>query len=78
MRDLNIGNLTLKLSAENPTEARRLAARIASGLDRLSLNGPPREDREVVRVRVDAVPGMSRERLADWIVDEVIRQLERK
>jgi hypothetical protein len=78
MKTLNIGTLALKLTAGNPAEARRLAERIASGLDRLSLNGPSLENREVVRVRVDAVPVMSRERLADRIVDQVIRQLERK
>jgi hypothetical protein len=78
MNRIEIGSLALKLTAEDPRDAKRLAERVASGLDRLSLSGQSPANKELLRIRVDASPGMTRQHLADKIIAELMRQIGSK
>jgi hypothetical protein len=78
MSQVNVASLVIKVAATNPAEAKRLAERVVSGLSRLSLAPSSEKATDVLRTRVRAEKGMSRESLADRIVAELIREIEHR
>ena len=77
MADVTIDRLTLKLSGLSKADGQRLARRIAEGLVSASppLEGMHSLDR--LRIQVTAQTGRNIDLLAQQIVADVLRELER-
>jgi hypothetical protein len=77
MADLQIDKLTLKLSGLNRQDAERLAHRIAKGLAGAKLSGPSRKIGGISS-RVTAPTGSGQDALAEAVIADLIRSLERQ
>ena len=77
MPDLRIDKLTLKLSGLNRQDAERLAHSIAKGLAGAKLSGPSRKI-SGISSRVRAPKGSGQDALAEAVIEDLIRSLERQ
>ncbi len=74
MIDISIDRMTLSLSAISPSDGERLARLIAGKLSAQSWGGTPRSRQSVT---VDAPASGDIDHLADQIVSDLVRQLNR-
>jgi hypothetical protein len=76
MPDIKIDRLALKLSGLSDSGARHLAMRVADGLAKADLN-PRAAQQPNIGITITASDQPDPEKLADQVVREVIRQIER-
>jgi hypothetical protein len=77
MPEVRIERLALKAHGLDERAAKRLAAQVAAGLERAPLADDLPQRAELVRLRVNAAPGASAERLSGQIIAELMRELRR-
>jgi hypothetical protein len=78
MAELSIDRLTLKLPDFSEHEARRLASLVAEGLAGAPRPAGPSRSVERLPVEVTGSRDESTDRLAQQIIAEILRQLERE
>jgi hypothetical protein len=77
MPEVRIERLALKAHGLDERAAKRLAAQVAAGLERAPFASDLPQRAELVRLRVNAAPGATAERLSGQIIAELMRELRR-
>jgi hypothetical protein len=77
MDDISIARLSLDLPGFTAQRGERLARKIANGLEDVSLSRGPPADVSSLDISLRLAPDESDDALADRIVAELIRQLDR-
>ncbi|MDO8586993.1 MAG: hypothetical protein Q7T82_08125 [Armatimonadota bacterium] len=77
MTDVRVDRLAIRLSGISKSEARLLAPLLGERLGAARFPVGTSVHVDAVRVKAQAAPGEGMSRLAEQIVDEILRQIER-